>query len=1218
MREIGRGSSGWVELCVLLEPLAGEAGEPTVPAGTQIAVKTIWPALAREPSALAALRAEAEAGRAVHHPSLARVHGCALGEHGPQLLMQYVPGRSLREALAQEGPLPEPLVRSIGAQIAGALAALHGAQLVHGDLKPENVRMDADGRAVLVDLGFARRLNAVEQTGQAGSLPYLSPERAQGAPASPESDVFALGIALYELVSGVHPFDESAHKRLGHARERGVDFSETSTAELMRRSLEQPGADELLAALATARYRPPSTLLPQISPFLDHVLEGALGRDPRVRPSAADLYLRFDQGERGAWWREQTPGEQRAAPGADAHLTPLVGRERELAALSASLHEVFAGRGGVLWLVGPAGSGKSRLVSALAEQSRARADAPQYLYARCTPLEEARPSGALLALLNRWLNVPAGTAPGARERERLERSVPPRDAEILFAALDPAAPGGEADSLRYALAGWLVAESKLAPLIVFVDDLQQAGEGTLGALARLWPRLAGARILLVLGLRADEGEARASAPAAGLSALLQRADAPPPAPFVRRLELGALDESALSELVTRLFHHSAPRLRLTRTLLERSQGNPGLLAEILRGMLARGQARPASPEDPRLVLEVSPSKLPVPRSLHQAIARRYRALAANDRLWLGRLAVVGGRFEPSLVLRAFPHAERVEVDALLTRLVHAGWLVAAGSSYRFARPALREAVLRFLAPERRRRTHAALARALAPEEGTASSLSDAFQRAWHLREAREPAQLVALLAPLIDLLLRHQQTQRLQTLADWGLAAIDELGRGAEHAPLRLALLQIAADAANRQGLRARERDLLDQLAELELDPLQQPRESARVYLLHARYAAGTGQYGLARGMLRNALELARRSGDAILECEVLRRLALVQSQVGELGEARKLADEALERAVGPIDRVFALLAQATVDLLEERLERALQRVERALLELRGVSEHAHPTPACVASLLRVRIWRSAGRPARARAACSHALELARRAGERRLEGEAAARLGGLLLDLDRPDEAEASLREAQLLADEMEDRRGQALASLWLSILLWERDDPQSSASIERSVRLAREIAYHRAEALGLAIAARIERAEGRGEAARQFSERALQLLEQHGAEVPDRIVIRATHALVLESAGDARGARRQLDKMRKEIDERVNAIESAALRAGLQGYSRRLLAAAHSADGPVYPRTSAHEPRPTRAGTGLEASDASDGFALEPGLRAAELDPDSSEPQA
>jgi len=1195
VREIGRGSSGWVELCVLLEPLAGEAGEPPVPAGTQIAVKTIWPALAREPSALAALRAEAEAGRAVHHPSLARVHGCALGEHGPQLLMQYVPGRSLREALAQEGPLPEPLVRSLGAQVAGALAALHGAQLVHGDLKPENVRMDADGRAVLVDLGFARRLNAVEQTGQAGSLPYLSPERAQGAPASPESDVFALGIALYELVSGVHPFDESAHKRLGHARERGVDFSETSTAELMRRSLEQPGADELLAALATARYRPPSTLLPQISPFLDHVLEGALGRDPRTRPSAADLYLRLDQGERGAWWREQSPGEQRASLGVapDAHLTPLVGRERELAALSAALHDVFAGRGGALWLVGPAGSGKSRLVSALAEQSRARADAPQYLYARCTPLEEARPSGALLALLNRWLNVPAGTAPGARERERLERSVPPRDAQILLAALDPALPGGEAESLRYALASWLVAESKLAPLIVFVDDLQQAGEGTLGALARLWPRLSGARILLVLGLRPDEGEARERTPPAGLVALQQRADAPPPAPFVRRLELGALDEPALSELVARLFHHSAPRLRLTRTLLARSQGNPGLLAEILRGMLARGQARPASPEDPRLVLEVSPSKLPVPRSLHQAIARRYRALAANDRLWLGRLAVVGSRFEPALVLRAFPHAERVEIDALLTRLVHAGWLVAAGSSYRFARPALREAVLRFLAPERRRRTHAAVARALAPEEGQSSSLSDAFQRAWHLREAREPAQLVELLAPLLDLLLRHQQTQRLQTLADWGLAAIDELGRGSEHAPLRLALLQIAADAANRQGQRARERDLLDQLAELELDPAQQPRECARVYLLHGRYAAGTGQFGLARGMFRNALELARRSGDAVLECEVLRRLALVQSQVGELGEARKLADEALERAVGPIDRVFGLLAQATVDLLEERIERALQRVERALLELRGLSEHAHPTPACVAALLRVRIWRSAGRPARARAACSHALELARRAGERRLEGEAAARLGGLLLDLDRPEEAEASLREAQLLADEMEDRRGQALASLWLSILLWERDDPLSSASIEHSVRLAREIAYHRAEALGLAIAARIERAEGRAEAARQFSERALQLLERHGAEVPDRIVIRATHALVLESGGDARAGRREIERLRKEIDERVAAIESAPLRAGLQGYSRRLLAAAHSADGPVYPRTVAHEPAAARASAVLESED-------------------------
>src|SRR5262245_2299824 len=213
LRPLGTGATARVDLVRLLAPWDG------LPTGSELAVKALLPALQHEPAAHAAFRSEHDAARTVRDPSLVRVlhHGMRAGL--PYLLLQYVPGRSLRERLEQEGPLPEPLVRSLGGDLARALALLHQQGLVHGDVKPENVRFDENGRAVLLDLGFARRSRGAEPQSDAGSLAYLSPERARGEGAGPASDVFALGVVLYELATGLHPFGR--RKRHAHPLTRG-------------------------------------------------------------------------------------------------------------------------------------------------------------------------------------------------------------------------------------------------------------------------------------------------------------------------------------------------------------------------------------------------------------------------------------------------------------------------------------------------------------------------------------------------------------------------------------------------------------------------------------------------------------------------------------------------------------------------------------------------------------------------------------------------------------------------------------------------------------------------------------------------------------------------------------------------------------------------------------------------------------------------------------
>jgi serine/threonine protein kinase/tetratricopeptide (TPR) repeat protein len=1259
-RELGTGTSGRVFHAVLTE------GFGSYPAGFELAVKYQHAELGEDARAQSAFDAEEIAGRAVVHPGIVHLIDSGRDERGRFLVMPFVPGRNLREVVHELGVLPEPLARSIARQISGGLAALHAAGFAHGDIKPENIRLDAEGNAVLLDLGFAhpvapsasrsspsdggppasgpcasespeddrgdhargsqaraeseaaglnpdaraddahdpypaaeRATPAATETAaggrsravasRPGSLPYISPEQARGETGTAAADVFSLSVVIYELATGMHPFAGFARAaspgNQPSPRSHPLLDGGGSSGWIERAAIEKPDADKLIAAIATARFIAPSRFLPQLSPFLDFVLQDGLQRDPLRRPSSREMHTRFVEQESGSWWRSQIEFEAGARRGGSGerdarHATPLVGREAELETLlaayevatgeshsDASAADTFRREGGIVWLRGDPGLGKSRLVNEFASRARTRIQPPLYLYGRCRQFEDGRPCEPILRLLERYLRLPRGVAPQARERALLEKLVPPRVAETLVRVLDPEYEGTTPLSVLVALSVWLAALGKEVPLIIFLDDVSWAGEDTWNVLSLLAEKIGSARMLLVLGTR---GDAQARAPQA-----LARVRERMAAAHVRTwtIELAPLDEPAVETLVRQIFHHSTPRLRLASVLLQRSRGNPGLLSEILRGLIARGEA-PLHPSGTGRVLTISPDDLPLPGSLQKAISESFKLLPAHDRTWLRRLAVVGGRIETEFLLRAFPDAKRADVDPMLSRLVRSGWLVPSGPRYRFTRPALREAVYRTLTRDQRLRLHAAAAEALRPSLGQHLSLEDAFQIAFHLRAAQDHTTLLRLLKPLLTRLLKSGQPQRVHPLALWGLEALDKLPRSRDTDRMRIELLEAAVDAADRLGFRQGQRELLDRLTDLEFDPDVDPEVVGRVYLLHGRYAVSTGQYGLARGMLRNAVDMFERSGSRIEHSESLRRLSLVQGHVGELGDARALAKRALETSQLDPQRALAHLSLGTIDVLEDRVESALRNTDAALSFLRRDSSFHLPGIYAAAYTLRARIYRSSGAPARALASASRAVRLARIAGERRLEAEATARLGGMLLDLDRSEEAEARLREALLLAEEIEDRRGQALARLFLGTLLWENSDPESSPMLARATQLAVEMGLNRVEAVSLAIQARIHREAGDEEQALLASSRAASLLKQFGAELADRIVILGTQALVLRSLGQSERAagieRRLRDRLRRETAR----IRSPLLRLRHGRSSQRLLDAVLSADGPVYPR--------------------------------------------
>lgn len=226
--------------------------------GDRVAVKVLRPESAGQPGLVDRFLTEAELLGELDHPSLVRARDLVPAFGGYALVLDFVDGTDLRHRLRTDGPLPPAVAADVVAQLADALAYLHGSGIVHGDVKPGNVLVPVDGSQVrLVDFGVARRSG--EPSGALHATPeYVSPEAVAGQPVGPASDVYALGIVLYELLSGRTPY-------------RGG----TATEVLLRH--------------ATCTPVPPLGMPPQVWP----VILACTAPDPAHRPTTATVANRL-------------------------------------------------------------------------------------------------------------------------------------------------------------------------------------------------------------------------------------------------------------------------------------------------------------------------------------------------------------------------------------------------------------------------------------------------------------------------------------------------------------------------------------------------------------------------------------------------------------------------------------------------------------------------------------------------------------------------------------------------------------------------------------------------------------------------------------------------------------------------------------------------------------------------------------------------------------
>jgi serine/threonine protein kinase/tetratricopeptide (TPR) repeat protein len=771
--------------------------------GEELALKTVRGAT-RE--AITAIRREFRILDGLRIPGVVRVRQSGVVDGLPYYVMDCIAGRSLRacagfesDSLARTGersrtpptelggvadgasdPPSAPTARAselafaltVLARLCATLVELHGAGVVHGDLKPENVIVRPDGQPVIVD--FARASHFYGRQGRErldidaqllGTAAYMAPEQLDGQVVDARADLYAFGCMLYELMAGRLPFGGTA-------------------AEICAGHLyEIPLAVSLIHS--------------DIPPLLERLISRLLEKNPARRPGRASDVLRtlLASGMVGA---VDIPFTRQPY----VYRPALAGRARELERIEQA---TASGQEQLLFVRGGSGIGKTRLLLELG--ARATASGIQVVSGECLPIAATRESASgerggplhpfrsfLLGVADRCQSL------GTVESERLlggggkllgiiEPALAAVPASASTRVSEPTPGSFTARQLGDALASVLRAVAAGERLLVLLDDLQWGDDVTLTWLKRIFDsdlELAG--VSVVAAYRGEELSERHH--------WLAQAR---PSQLVSLLEL---EPSEVERMLSSMLALDACPPELRTWVATRCGGNPLFIAEYLRYSLERGDLSQdplghwrvseatvdSSGSAASSLTELAPdSAIATPASLQEILARRVHRLSSTARSVALAAASLGREGELAL-LETIAGQELVEraLDDLIARDV---LRLEARGVYRFCHDRLREQLYESGAPDERRRLHARIADALEPRA----------------RDRSDPL-LWILLAHHLGRAERHAKSfDHLERATDHFLAtgayadAIDALGR-LQQAAARVQALDRAAVSAGRLG----------------------------------------------------------------------------------------------------------------------------------------------------------------------------------------------------------------------------------------------------------------------------------------------------------------------------------------------------------------------------------------------------------------------------------
>ncbi len=626
LRELGRGGMGQVY----------EAKD--VRLGRNVAIKVLPDRALQDPSAIARFQREARTASALNHPNIVTIHDIVELDGQQFIIMELIQGRTLRRMVAKGAALVD-LVGVIH-QVAQALSVAHEAGIIHRDLKPENIMVRDDGYAKILDFGLARLTTplgsgetTLAQTSPGvvvGTIPYMSPEQCSGDAVQSASDIFSLGVVLYEMATGHHPFR-----------------AESSLACMHRIISETPLS--------------PSKLSPEVSADLETVLLKMLEKDPRLRPGAAEVARRLSQPSRGRAARDrQTAHSGKAGT--------MVGREEQQEALFEMFEAAREGHGRLVCVTGEPGMGKTTLVEDFLRNLSAGEEPCRLARGRCS--ERLAGTEAYLPLMEA-LDSLLRDSPSGHVVEAMKllaptwyfRIAPVTSEDSASSKLLDDARAASQERMKRELFSFLEELSRDAPVVFFFDDLHWADASTIDFLAYLGVHSEGLCLLTVATYRPSD-LLLADHPFVGVKRELQARG------ICKEIPLEFLSRDDISRYLDLEFSGHVFEDGLVDLVHARTEGNPLFLVNVLRYLKASGALQ--EKERWRLVKPLEEIEKDVPESIRSMIDRKIDQLGDADRRLLLAASVQGAEFHASVVAEAAGEDE-VEVEERLEKLdrVHA-------------------------------------------------------------------------------------------------------------------------------------------------------------------------------------------------------------------------------------------------------------------------------------------------------------------------------------------------------------------------------------------------------------------------------------------------------------------------------------------------------------------------------------------------------------------
>ncbi|MDD3827995.1 MAG: AAA family ATPase [Anaerolineae bacterium] len=968
--------------------------------------------------ARARLLAEAKAAARLNHPNIVSVYDAGEAAGLPYIVMELVEGQSLHEAPPRD--LDEIL--SVARQICAALEHAHGQGIVHRDLKPENVsvargtRPGTTGQVKLMDFGLAHSLSGRATVGGdlLGTVYYLAPEQVLGQQVDGRADLYALGVMLYEMVSGRLPFE----------------------------------GDDPLAVLSQhlhASVVPPSTFRPDLPPRLEAVILRLLAKEPGDRyPSAADLLAELESIDQPA----DAPGAAvPARPVASVSLLEqlnrgrLVGRRTELAELRGLWNRARQGQGQLVLLSGEPGVGKTRLANEA--MIVARLDGAAVLEGGCYEYEMAVPYLPFVEALRGWVHrqeehvlrqhLGGGTA---AELARLAPEIQARLGRLEASA--PLPPQEERLRLFDHLARFLQGLAAERGLLLFLDDLHWADQGSLLLLRYLLRALRHDRALILAAYREVELD-RAHPLAAALVEWNRDR-------LAVRIPLARLGRNETATLLAALFGAEQVTDEFAEAIYRETEGNPFFVEEVVKALVEQGQIYREEGRWQRLEI----GEMSIPQSVKEAIGRRLSRLNEDCLDVLYAAAPLGKSFSFRELEAVTASGEDALLDAVDEALGAQILRDAGDESFAFTHDKIREVLYNELNPVRRRRTHQrigeALERLYAGEprthvEDLAYHFTESGDHARALRYLRLAGEEAERLYATDEALRHYEQARELAQglgLRDEEAAIHQALARAYElRGPIEEAVkhyeaaLDLTAAPQERTRLKARigvvytdvgdERALGYLRAALdEVDPEAMPGVKADILAAMGRFEHYRGQHRRALAFIEEARSLAEPLDDGLTLTEIYTYLAGAYQHLARYDESMDWARASIR--LGERKNLARATSIGYEFLAEDSfvLGRWRETLEYAGIEREIGQKTGAQVRVAWAELSRANALYGLGELEQAAAAAESCLALAEATGELRLSVLAGWPLATVEADLGRDEQAGATARLAVARGDEL------------------------------------------------------------------------------------------------------------------------------------------------------------------------------------------------------